>query len=198
MKLYFVSRNESKIEEITDMLQLRAAKAPLDIELMPVRENVQEILSPALEDVVRLKAYEAYRLVHHPCVVEHGGLFFDHAKDFPGVFGRIVWRSLQDRMTAFLRDGDSRQAVARAYLGYCDGRRIHIFRGETTGEVAQAARGEYNRNSWDPIFIPRGSTTTYGEMGMAEKRSTSPLIKAWELFLTELDAATARDRGRET
>lgn len=193
MKLYFVSRNEAKIDEVVDLLRLRAEKAPHHIDLMPVRENVQEILSPALEDVVRLKAYEAYKLVHHPCVVEHGGLFFDHAKDFPGVFGRIVWRSLQDRMTAFLRDGDSRQAVARAYLGYCDGRRIHIFRGETTGEVALAARGEYNRNSWDPIFIPQGSTATYGEMGMHEKRTTSPLLKAWDLFLADVDAKGGRD-----
>lgn len=193
MKLYFVSRNESKIEEVTDLLQLRATRKPHGIDLMPVRENVQEILSPALEDVVRLKAYEAYKLVHHPCVVEHGGLFFDDAKDFPGVFGRIVWRSLQDRMTAFLRDGDSRRAVARAYLGYCDGRRIHIFRGETTGDVALAARGEYNRNSWDPIFIPDGCTSTYGEMGMQEKRSTSPLIKAWDLFLSDVNATTGRD-----
>ncbi|MEK7856741.1 MAG: hypothetical protein AAB288_11675, partial [Acidobacteriota bacterium] len=51
------------------------------------------------------------------------------------------------RLCGFLRANDSRGATARAILGYCDGRQIRLFRGETRGEVAERARGEYNKSN---------------------------------------------------
>ncbi len=192
MKLYFVSRNDAKIDEVLDLVAMREAASPHGVVVHPVREDVQEILSPDLEEVVRSKALEAYKLLRQPCVVEHGGLFFTGAREFPGVFGRIVWRALQERMVAFLRDGESREAEARACLGYCDGQRIRFYQGVTRGQVAAAARGDYNRNSWDPIFIPEGCTETYGEMGCLRKRDMSPLLRAWDLFFADLGRAPRR------
>jgi XTP/dITP diphosphohydrolase len=192
MKLYFVSRNDAKISEVLDLIRMRESQSPHGLELHPVREDVQEILSPDLEEVVRSKALEAYKLLRQPCVVEHGGLFFTGAQEFPGVFGRIVWRALQDRMVAFLREGESREAEARACLGYCDGQRIRFYQGVTRGQVALAARGDYNRHSWDPIFIPEGCSETYGEMGSLRKRDTSPLLKAWDLFFADLGRVSRR------
>jgi XTP/dITP diphosphohydrolase len=194
MKLYFVSRNDAKINEVLDLIRMREEEAPHGLVLHPVREDVQEILSPDLEEVVRSKALEAYKLLRQPCIVEHGGLFFTGTGNFPGVFGRIVWRALEDRMVAFLREGESREAEARACLGYCDGQRIRFYEGVTRGQVSTAARGDYNRNSWDPIFIPEGSTETYGEMGSLRKRDTSPLLRAWDRFFADL-AREPRRRG---
>lgn len=198
MKLYFVTRNEAKIEEVADFFRLSSAPGCDSVTLCPVRADVQEILNPDLEEVVRSKALEAYKIVRQPCIVEHGGLFFTGAQEFPGVFGRIIWRALQDRMCDFLREGESRQAAARACLGYCDGKQIKFYLGETRGEMALKARGDYNRNSWDPIFIPDGSVQTYGEMGVELKRATSPMMRAWELFMADVGprlASAARGRG---
>ncbi len=83
----------------------------------------------------------------------------------------------------FLAPGESRGAVALSVIGYCDGRRIRVHRGETRGNVTEKADGEYKFN-WDPIFMPEGSEQTYGQMGMELKRATSPSVKAWEAFLT--------------
>lgn len=99
--------------------------------------------------------------------------------------GKLIWSAVGDRMCGFLQAGDPRGATASAILGYCDGKRIRLFRGETRGEVAERARGEYNKSNWDPIFIPEGSTETYAEMGAVRKRPTSPLSVALELFLKE-------------
>ena len=106
-------------------------------------------------------------------------------KDLPGLpggIGRIIWDAVGDRMCTSLREGDSREATAVSVVGYCDGRRIHIFRGETKGQVATCARGDYTYYR-DPIFIPEGEKQTYGEMGPARKRATSQSIKAFDAFL---------------
>lgn len=183
MKLYFVTSSESKISEVSAYFDAMDAKVADQLQLCPVRHDVQEIMHPDLEVVVRYKALEAYKYLRQPCLVEHGGLFFEGLRDLPGPLGKIIWSAVGERMCGFLREGDSRKAIARAYLGYCDGREIRLYRGETSGEVASAARGDYNRHNWDPIFIPEGTTETYGEMGGERKRDTSPMMRAWGEFL---------------
>lgn len=182
MKLYFVTSSESKISEVSAYFAAMETDAE-QLQFCPVRHDVQEIMHPDLEVVVRFKALEAYKYLRQPCLVEHGGLFFEGLRDLPGPLGKIIWSAVGERMCGFLREGDSRKAVARAYLGYCDGRQIRLFRGETVGEVAPQARGLYNRHNWDPIFIPEGMQETYGEMGADRKAVTSPMMRAWGEFL---------------
>lgn len=183
MKLYFVTTNENKIAESQAFFSETEIPAVKNIEFCPVRHDVQEIMHPKLEEVVRWKALEAYRYLRQPCLVEHGGLFFEGLPELPGPLGKIIWNAVGERMCGFLRQGDSRRAVARAIIGYCDGRKIRLYNGETRGEVAERARGDYNKSNWDPIFVPEGSEETYGEMGPDRKRPTSPLTRGWELFL---------------
>lgn len=183
MKLYFVTSSETKISEIAAYFATRPPTGEEVLEFCPVRHDVQGIMHPQLETVVRYKALEAYKHLRQPCVVEHGGLFFEGLKELPGPLGKIIWSAVGERMCGFLREGDSREAIARALLGYCDGREIRLYRGETKGTVATSARGDYNRDNWDPIFIPDGGTETYGEMGPERKGVTSPMYRAWEEFL---------------
>ena len=148
--------------------------------------DVQEILHSDVSVIVRQKALDAYRLLDHRCVVEHSGLYMAALPGLPGGLGKIIWDCVQDRMCTFLRADDSREAVARSYLGYCDGRRVHVFSGETRGTIAERARGSYTFG-WDPIFIPEGSTETYGEMGPERKAATSPIGRAWDAFVAAID-----------
>lgn len=165
MKLYFLTTNENKAAEATAFFAQSDLAADRNIELRVLNHDVQEIMHPDLEEIVRSKALAAYRYLRQPCVVEHGGLFFDGLPRLPGPMGKLIGNAVGDRMCGFLHTDDSRRATARAILGYCDGRRIRLFTGETRGEVAERARGEYNKSHWDPIFIPEGSSETYAEMG---------------------------------
>lgn len=185
MKLYFVTTNESKAAESSAFFAEREIAGDPKIEFCVVKHDVQEIMHPKLEEVVKWKALEAYRYLLQPCLVEHGGLFFEGLPELPGPLGKLIWNAVGERMCGFLGAQDSRRANARAIIGYCDGRRIRLYKGETRGEVADRARGDYNQSNWDPIFIPEGSKETYGEMGPERKRLTSPLTRAWELFLKE-------------
>jgi len=181
VKVYFLTTNEFKIAEIQDYVTRRDVRARHGIELSIVRQDLQEILDPDIGKIVREKAVGAYASMAHPCVVEHGGLFMDALPGLPGSVGKIVWDAVEDRICDFLRASDSRGAMVRSYLGYCDGRRVRVYMGETRGRVAERARGAY-KFAWDPIFIPGDQSLTYGEMGLELKRDTSPVFKAWDAF----------------
>ena len=158
---------------------------------------------------MKRKALEAYRLILQPCVVEHGGLFLDAwrtSQAGPGLLGgigQVVWDSVGQRMCGFLRDEDSRAAAAQSVVGYCDGKRIHVYSGITKGELTRQERGAGGFR-WDPIFKPNGSDLTYGEMTPEKKRETSPEGKAWNSFLRSVTKSfghrkyTAKQKERRT
>ncbi|PYL77525.1 MAG: hypothetical protein DMF26_03815 [Verrucomicrobia bacterium] len=194
-KIYFVTANEKKIEEsryrferFVERVQKDEGVRP-EIEICVFRKQLDELLDPDVEKIVKKKALEAYRIVLQPCVVEHGGLFLDAwraAQERPGLLGgigHIVWDAVGDRMCGFLRKEDARGATAQSVVGYCDGKRIHVYPGETKGEVTDQARGTSGFR-WDPIFKPTGCDLTYGEMTPEKKRETSPDEIAWESFLS--------------
>jgi XTP/dITP diphosphohydrolase len=179
VRLYFLTTNPFKIDEARSYFASRNVNG---IELCIVEQDVQEILHPDVRIIVRQKAIDAYEYMRHPCVVEHGGLFMDALPGLPGGVGKIVWNAVGDRMCTFLRENDVRTATARSFLGFCNGRRVSVYVGETRGLIADRSRGAY-KFAWDPIFLPENSTETYGEMGPEKKRATSPVFKAWDEFL---------------
>lgn len=184
MKIYFVSTSDLKIEEVRSYFEQLKKEVDVGFQLRFIKHDVMEILHPDIEHIVRSKTLEAFRHTGLPCVVEHSGLYMKSLPGLPGSIGKIIWDAVGERMCGFLREDDSREATAVSIIGYCDGRHIHTYKGETSGQVATGARGEYRYN-WDPIFMPEGSAQTYGEMGPEKKRATSPSIKAWEAFLRE-------------
>ncbi|HEY7289748.1 MAG TPA: non-canonical purine NTP pyrophosphatase [Vicinamibacterales bacterium] len=182
MKVYFVTRNEFKIAELHDDLVSRNLGDRLAVSMF--RHDIQEILHADVQEIVRHKTITAYEALRCPCLVEHGGLYMDALPGLPGGLGKVVWDAVGDRLCGFLNPTDTRAATARSILGYCDGRRIFTYIGETRGRIADKARGNY-AFAWDPVFIPDGADETYGEMGPDRKRQTSPGAKAWTQFLQE-------------
>ena len=144
MKLYFLTTNKNKAEETTAFFEQTDVKGAHDIEFRVIGYDVQEILDPDLELVVRKKTLEGYEYLNRPCLVEKSGLFFKGLPDLPGPLGKIIWKAVRGRMCDFLRKEDTRLATARAIIGYCDGKRIRLYEGSTTGEIAEEARGDYN------------------------------------------------------
>jgi XTP/dITP diphosphohydrolase len=204
MKIYFVTANEKKIAESDERLKRFVERVEtqerirLEIDICPFKKHLDELLAPDIEKIVRKKAIEAYRVVHLPCVVEHGGLFLDAWQGNPGLLGgigQVVWDAVGDRMCDFLRAEDTRGAKAQSVIGYCDGRRVRVYSGITKGEVTEHARGDRGFR-WDPIFKPADSDLTYGEMAPEVKRATSPDEKAWDLFFQSVRAELLQARKK--
>ncbi|MFN7985203.1 MAG: non-canonical purine NTP pyrophosphatase [Vicinamibacterales bacterium] len=183
MKIYFVTSSEPKRREFKDFLA--SASDVATVEIAVLNGDLDEVLDHDIDNIVTHKALGAYGDVGLPCVVEHSGLFMDALPGLPGGLGQVIWKAVGERMCQFLRPDDSRAATARSVLGYCNGRVVHLFSGETRGHVAECARGEYAFN-WDQIFIPDGATQTYGEMSPDERRRTSPAHKAWTKLVSAL------------
>lgn len=207
MKIYFVTANEKKIAESDERLKRFVERVQtqqpvrLEIEICPFRKHLDELLALNIREIVRKKVLEAYRIVHLPCVVEHGGLFLDAWRSSEektgllGGIGQIVWDEVGDGMCNFLRKEDGRGAEAQSVVGYCDGKRIHTFPGITKGEVTDQARGDRGFR-WDPIFKPTDCDLTYGEMAPEVKRETSPDEKAWDLFFQSVRAEFLQPRKK--
>lgn len=184
-RIYFVTMNQRKLSEAEAFVEAYAAEARQQVTLCHVPLGLTELMTADIEEIVRSKAVEAYRHFGLPCVVEHSGLFLKALHNLPGVLGGMIWHSIGERMCGFVAEGEARDAVARSVVGYCDGRRVRLYPGETPGRIAERPSGEYDF-CWDTIFIPEGHTETYGDLGFEGKRATSPAAQAWHKFLADV------------
>ena len=72
---------------------------------------------------------------------------------------------------------DTRAATAACVMGYFDGERLELMRGELHGVIADHPRGE-NGFGWDAIFCPDGfGGKTRGEMTPSDDAVTYATIK---------------------
>lgn len=116
--------------------------------------TIPETLEVDLTVMVEEEVKRAYGLLRRPCLVEHAGLIFDEfkANSYPGGLTKPMWDTLRDQ---FLEETHSkgRSVIARAVVGYCDGKRVYTFVGETVGRLANEPRGK-REFYWDTVFIP--------------------------------------------
>lgn len=198
MRVFFVTSNATKFAECQQIKVELASARPSLVNNVEIRQHdvrINEVLVPKLYELVRLKAIEAYRLVRQPCVVEHGGLVLQawrsesEMRGAEMAVGRVVWDAVGTRMCQFLREWETRSAEAHSSIGYCDGRRIHVFQSFVPGIVIEGPRG--NRGlRWDSIFRPIDDDLTFGEMSEEQRRRKSPERQAWLAFFESLSRAS--------
>src|SRR5205085_7915369 len=103
--------------------------------------------------------------IKRPIFVDHTGLQFDLLGGFPGGLTEIFWNKLQNkRLSEIIGQSSQPGVTATTYLAYCDGKKVHLFKGSIDGFVAKDPRGPEGFQ-WDPIFIPKGFSETFAEMG---------------------------------
>jgi XTP/dITP diphosphohydrolase len=179
-KLYFNTVNNVKKQEITEIFK------DLKVEIRFLSNNITEILSPDLEQVIKEKAAQAYKLSRVPIIVEHGGLYIEYLNEYPSALSKPMWDMLGDKICKLIPAGESRKATARSAVCYCDGANYEIFIGETQGTISATGRGTHGFQ-WDPIFMPDGSAKTYAEMEQTEKLTFSQAMKAYNKLMKELN-----------
>ena len=178
-KIYFVTSNDFKKEEALKVFE------GTGIELDIVTFDIVEIMSFELETIVRDKVLKAYKKFGLPCAVEHGALNIASLNGLPGGISKVVWDKIGDKICQLLPISEPRVAIAKSVVGYCDGKKIHLFTGETKGQITETSRGD-RKFQWDPIFIPEGMSETYAELGLDKKKSFSQGTKAWQKLIESL------------
>lgn len=180
MELYFNTINNTKKEEIREIFNDKK----YDIKFLD--NDVTEILSHDLIEVVKAKVAAAYCLCRVPVIVEHGGLFINYFNGFPGPLSKPMWDLMEGKICSLIPNGESRDAIAMSAIGYCDGKTRQIFSAKTEGKISIKAAGSFGFQ-WDPIFIPNGNKQTYGEMKTVDKMKFSQAAKAYRDLMNYLN-----------
>lgn len=182
--LTFITSNPSKAEQLGRHLNYPVQHHTL---------NLPEIQSLDLKEVIEHKAKEAYKEVSGLVLVEDTSLTFSALGKLPGPFIKWFLTELNNTgLCRLLNDYEDRSAFAEVCFGLYDGKELHIFEGSMNGTIAEAPRGERGFG-WDPIFIPEGSTKTWGEMTVDEQSGTSMrriALKKLEAFLEKRESLT--------
>ena len=180
MRLIFATNNDHKVKEI------RFAVGD-GFELLTLREAgiFQDIPEPfdTLEENAREKSSVIYKLTGTSCFSEDSGLETDVLNGEPGVKSARYageGRSSDDNIDLLLKklEGQTaRQARFRTVISLIIDGKEHQFTGVCEGSVTTARRGS-GGFGYDPVFIPDGSSKSFGEMELQEKDQYSHRAKA--------------------
>jgi XTP/dITP diphosphohydrolase len=176
MKLRFVSRNPHKLAEAATIL------GPLGIEVVPLKETIEELQTIDASRLVRDKALRAFTKIGRKLFVEHTGLRLKTLNGLPGGLTQVFWDALKaERMSELFGSDEEGTVEAVTDLCYIDGRQFYEFRGVISGRISKQPRGPQDFQ-WDCVFIPDKRTQTFAEMGPDEKNKISMRRKALDAF----------------
>ncbi|MBB3268857.1 XTP/dITP diphosphohydrolase [Azospirillum sp. OGB3] len=175
MQVRFLSSNEHKIQEVTDILR------GIGVGVKAVNTKIEELQTQDVDRLVRDKVVKAYREIGHPIFVEHTGLSISHLNGFPGGLTQIFWDSIKaDKFSELFGALTDNKVTATTVIAYCDARKVYTFEGSVEGIIAPHPKGSRDFQ-WDCVFIPIGSTETFAEMG-SRKNDISMRRKAINEF----------------
>ncbi|MFD1744731.1 RdgB/HAM1 family non-canonical purine NTP pyrophosphatase [Rhizobium helianthi] len=202
------SHNAGKIREIADLIGPFGFSAKSASEL---NFEEPEETGTTFEENAAIKALASAKASGLPALSDDSGLVIDALNGAPGVY-TANWAETPDGSrdfamamgkveTALQEKGattpETRTArfVSVLCLAWPDGH-TEMFRGEVEGFIAPEPRGTAGFG-YDPIFQPKGYSTTFGEMSAEEKHGWKPgdaealshRARAFKLFVeTCLDA----------
>ncbi len=175
--LIFATTNEGKLKEAKDIL---------GVDIISEKIELDEIQSLSFEEVIEHKAKQAYSKIGKPVLVEDSGIIFNALGKLPGVFTKWFLKSVElNDLVKLCEIKNDFEASAVSYFGIFDGTSTKIGIGIINGKVV-APRGT-NGFGWDSIFVPNGSSQTFGEMDGITKNLISMRKLALENLLKQIN-----------
>ncbi len=183
--IVLATKNEHKIVEIKAMLgSIVDCRTLGDYLTITVKEAGRTLLENSLA-----KAAFTFKTTGQPSLADDSGLFVDALDGEPGVYSSRYGKNDTDRIDKLLKNmatKKNRAAAFRAvFIYYFAPQKYEVFRGECHGEIALEPRGTHGFG-YDPIFIPKGYTKTFAELGPDVKNTISHRAKALVKFKTYL------------
>ena len=185
-RLVLASHNKGKLREIADLLRPHAVEIVSAGDLgLPEPDETE----PDFAGNAQLKALAAARASGLPALSDDSGFCTAALGGAPGVLSARWAGPEKDFAAAMTKvhegigpDGDPRAwFVCVLCLAWPDGH-TESFLGRVDGETVWPPRGTRGFG-YDPMFIPAGSSLTYGETDPAEKHATSHRARAFAQLL---------------
>lgn len=176
----FVTSNDSKFMEVSGMLR------DCGVEVHQLKATYPEVQADTLKEVVmRGLEWLSPRYGDH-LLVDDSGLFIGSLGGFPGVYSSYVYRTLGcGGVLKLLAGSRKRDAAFEACFGLASEGTTVVFEGRCPGRIAEEERGS-GGFGFDPIFIPKGHSRTFGEMGFEEKNAISHRGRAVDQLVRHL------------
>ena len=181
-KLVIASHNQGKVREIGDLLR------PYNVETVSAATlglEEPEETGKTFTANAELKARLASKVAKLPALADDSGLVVPALEGDPGIYS-ARWagpeKDFDKAMSSVefrLKNISDRRAYFIAALALCwpDGH-SEIFTGRVYGTLVWPKRGSLGFG-YDPMFLPKGSTKTFGEMEPGLKHSKSHRSKAF-------------------
>jgi XTP/dITP diphosphohydrolase len=177
--LLFATNNQHKIDEIQ-------AAVGNKIKVIGLKEAGINIDIPEPHDTLEKNASEKssaiFALTGISCFSEDTGLEVKALNGEPGVRSARYAGGRSDddnisKLLANLEHKTNRSARFRTVISLIWNGSEHLFEGICEGSIIEERRGN-GGFGYDPVFIPAGSSKTFGEMEMNEKNAYSHRKKA--------------------
>ena len=173
--LLFATSNKNKVLEIKKVLPKEFNIKSLDdigfCEEIPENENT-------IEGNGIFKANYMYKKYNLNVFADDTGLEVDSLNGKPGVhsarYAGISKNSTDNinKLLKKLKNKKNRKARFKTVIALILNSKIYTFEGVVEGIITKKSKGE-NGFGYDPVFIPRGYTKTFGELSLEEKNSIS-------------------------
>jgi XTP/dITP diphosphohydrolase len=169
---------------------------PDDFEIINLKEAGIEIDIPEPHDTLEANASEKsktiFKMTGLSCFSEDTGLEVMALNGEPGVKsaryagdGRSFNANIE-KLLINLAGKQDRSARFRTVISLLIDGKENFFEGICEGKIIEEKRGEQGFG-YDPVFIPAGSSRTFGEMSMQEKTKYSHRAKATEKLVAFLN-----------
>ena len=187
-KLIIGSNNEGKIKEIKDILpQNIQIYTPKDFNLKSPPENGKTFVENSL---IKAKFFsKKSKLI---CLADDSGLEIDVLNGLPGIFSsrwagkkknfnlaiNKVYKQLKKVDKNFLKKKITARFICVLTIFWPNNFSVNVV-GKVEGSIAKMKRGK-NGFGYDPIFIPKNSKLTFGEMSSFKKYKIDHRNKAFK------------------
>jgi XTP/dITP diphosphohydrolase len=185
-KLVLASHNPGKLAELADLLRPHDV-AVISAGTLGLPEPEED--APDFVGNARIKALAAAQASGLPALSDDSGFCVAALGGAPGVYSARWAGPSKDFAAAMARvnhelgDATDRRAwfVAALCLAWPDGH-TETFVGRIDGAATWPPRGAKGFG-YDPMFVPAGTTATFGELDPAEKHAVSHRARAFAQFL---------------
>ena len=188
MKVYLVSSNPHKLEEISMVLP-EGLELDIITSIAPAQEIVEDAKTFYGNSLIKI---EAYRSCGVPLLADDSGLVIDALDGFPGVgSARFMedspysekMRELLIRLEGIKESERTARFVCAALFYNPYDNSIIGVEGKVEGTIAFELSGEEGFG-YDPIFIPSGYDRTFGVLGYPVKSRLSHRARAFTHLLS--------------
>ena len=182
MKLVFASNNEHKIKEINSLLG--NSFSLLSLRDVNINEDIPEE-EPQLEGNALSKARFVFNATGFDVFADDTGLEIYALNGMPGVHSARFAGEKKDsseniqKVLSMLGSSENRKARFRTVIALILDKKEYLFEGTVEGTITKEIRGSEGFG-YDPVFVPEGKTSTFAEMGLAEKNTVSHRARAFE------------------